>query len=860
MANFFKRHPSIFASVIFIFIIALSFGQSLNFELWQDDNALIFKLQHLEEQVGVFGPGAAGLGAYRYIALPYIPIYQAFGMNLPILYFYALSFYFLAGVTVFFLAKQLTKNNILSFLTGAIFSAGFIGSDGILRLFNSAQTSYSIAFVCLFYYFLWRFVQKLGKWDYLMALFLFFISLETAFIRTQYLILPTLVFLILFLSWKKSDNRARSLFLIVPFLLVYNYVLSYSTDSRAGLVKDYISAVLIGKFDYLHSFFGSLGNIVLPQPIQVVIFEWARFISLDYTNRLWTLQLIFTFLASVLTMAVLNRKKIVNRILFSALPFVWFVFGIAFFQDSEFIFTHSIDFDTIGIFSNFIGGLFLIFSVTLILTLARTQKSLAKVSLFLLTWILSNIIAYSTYLPFLPLESINRYLTHSLVPYAIFLPLLLHQLSKKIVITLSSLVALTNIALSVDYQKNFIEEKSVPTQKFYTELRSYIPEIKKGSVLYFDIASDKQSQREFKDFFSVGSMPDTTAIAIRYGIDRYDFQMSSNFDEFLSFTEDKSVSDVYSFFYGTDGLVDTTDLIRSRFYMGQESNGLSDLSTPAIFEFSARVKPQINVSESCANYTQDKALLRSYLLSRDQYYKNVKVETTSQERYLQAKFLVDDESDTLWRGSRGWWNNNQKEEIDIDLGSNKNVGQLVWINGYANSTPTEYFVYVSSDGKIWDSIKEVTEGGKKENGLVVNETFPTKLARYVRLTVTKTFDGDSPTIAEIEVVDDTFKSIVKDDVKILENLAYCIDSQNGVRELNNFILARGIVGIVSWKTDKRPNNSVNFTLIPDGRVHKYRVFLPAGGTRVSDTKIESLQIPAEIIISDSIFHYQPLQN
>lgn len=109
MFKFFKLHKIPFFLTFLALIVFLSFGQSVHFSPWQDDNTLIFKLQHLQEQAGVFGPGPAGLGAYRFIALSYIPIYEVFGMHISIFYLYALIFYFLAA----FLIHYPNKNELV---------------------------------------------------------------------------------------------------------------------------------------------------------------------------------------------------------------------------------------------------------------------------------------------------------------------------------------------------------------------------------------------------------------------------------------------------------------------------------------------------------------------------------------------------------------------------------------------------------------------------------------------------------------------------------------------------------------------------------------------------------------------------
>lgn len=886
-----KKRTIFLSLTILVLIIALSFGQAIQFTLWQDDNALIFKLQHLEEQAGVFGPGPAGLGAYRYIVLPYIPIYEVFGMNIPIFYLYALFFYFLAAASVFLLAKYLTKNNIVALLSGAIFSAGFIGSDGILRLFNSVQTSYSVFFVSSFFLLLYRFIKTKHAIYYFLGLLFYFIALETAFIRTQYLILPTVIFFILFLDWGKRPFILKNIFLVVPFLFIYRFVFLRSSDARADLVKDYVMGILNGNLDYTHSLFGTLGNIILPDPITNFLFDAIGNLSLDYTNRLLMLELLFLGISFIIINFVFKNILKITRVLMFFPLVIWFVLGMIYFQNSEKIFVHSETVDTLGVFANFVGGLFIIILTVIfitafkktatrkvsdesnadmsssfiggnpvskngedVITIFRKNEQVGKLSLFLLSWLLANILVYSVYLPFSPLESINRYLVHSLAAYAIFIPLLLYYAwGRRVTIVLSSFIVLTNIFWSLDYQQRFIVERTVPTRIFYQDLRKYIPELSKGAVVYFDVANDEISEQQFRDFFSVASMPDETAIAIRYGIDRYDFKITKDFNEFLSLIQDKSLDLTFSFFYDSTGLKNTTKIMRVNL-VGKEveidSKNLSNLSlvTPGILEFSAKVIPKISIKQNCPNFPGDRVNLFNYLLSRDNFYKNVKVQTSSQEKYQANDFLKDGKFNTLWRGSRGWWHENKKEIVTVDLGSPKKINQLVWINGYANSTPTKYKIEVSLNGESWDVVRRVDSDARKENTGLVTDNFKTSKTRYIRLIIEETFDNDAPAIGEIEAVEEDFEGINKEKIEKLKEIALCANNLESLNSVNQFINKIGIEGVVSWKTDKSNDNVVRLSLQADGLYHSYKVFLPAGGTKLNGLRIEPWVVPVDISV------------
>lgn len=848
--------------ITLLIVILLSFGQSIQFELWQDDNALIFKLQHLEEAVGVFGSGPLGLGAYRYIAVPYIPIYQLFGLNIPIFYVWAIFFYFLATISIYFLAKQITKNNSVSTLSGAIFAAGFIGSDGILRLFNSIQTSYSIILTAGVFFYLFKLYKSGKSTDYLLSVVLFYLSLETAFIRTQYLILPVISwFLIFFVNWKKFKEIFRSTVLLLPFVAVYSGIFFANPDARFGTVVEFINGLVSGHIEYSHGFFASLGNVVIPQPVTEVFFNFAGLTSLDFSNRLLLLEL--TFLVIFLSLgALVLRKKVRLFIFLFGISLGWLIVQWIFFHDADLLSRYSLEESSKMVWANFTGGIFIIASLISLRVIFDKNRQVFMLSLVFLIWILSNILVYSIYLPFSPLESINRYLVHSLAGYALFLSLVMFYLmGKKSFIFLSLIIAL-NIGLSIDYQKKFITEKSIPTKKFYEELKTLVPEIEKGSIFYFDIADDELSQQEFRDFFSVGSMPDSTAIAIRYNIDRYDFDLTSNFDEFIRILNEKNLPEgkVFSFFYSSSsGLIDTSKLVRNNLFDGAEKTGKLDLSVPGIFpvtpvilEFAARIKPDIDINKNCySNISKDeKKLFFNYLLSRDSFRSQSAVKTSSEEKYHNTYFLLDGKFNTLWRGRRGWWIENHKEEIVIDLGGVKEISQILWVNGYANSTPTDYTIEASLDGMSWMKLKKVLLDTKKDDGLLTVEDFEPVKAGFIKMVIIDTFDRDSPTAGEIEVVGRDFSDIDKFRLEDLESQAYCIKDEEEKNILLNFISSAGIEVAVSWKTDKSSDNVVRLHVIADGRYHNHKVFLPAGGIKLSDLKIEPMFTSAELSLSN----------
>src|SRR3989344_150521 len=132
-----------------ILLVLISYGQILGLYVWEDDHALFFKLAHLKEGAGYFGPGPFGTGIYRYAAVPFIPIYYLFGYFVPAYFGLILLLYLITTIVIYKVFSTViseTAGKVASFMYGA----GYIVSDGVWRMANSSTTSISIILANLF--------------------------------------------------------------------------------------------------------------------------------------------------------------------------------------------------------------------------------------------------------------------------------------------------------------------------------------------------------------------------------------------------------------------------------------------------------------------------------------------------------------------------------------------------------------------------------------------------------------------------------------------------------------------------------------------------------------------------------------
>lgn len=838
MKNF-PTLSTLLAVILLGSVTFLSWEKSLNFDLWQDDNALIFKLQHLEEQAGVFGPGAFGLGAYRYIAVPYIPLYKLFALDIKAFYLFALTFYFLASISIYFFTKFITKNTLIGLLASLVFASGFVGSDGILRLFNSIQTSYSLIFSLITFGLIYLYSNNKKVWVYLASLVMFYFTIETAYVRTQYLIFPTATLLFLFtLNFNKVRSVVLSFVYASPFFSIYYLQFLVNPDQRSSLVGEYLKNLGGGKVEYLHSFLATTGNLILPTRISNFLFEFLGTFTQDFYNRSVLAEAFFLalFLGLVYTLA---RQKLKLKIFFSCLLVFWLIINLSFFWDTAKYLNNPSDLVARNNLANFLGGSLIILSTVYIFTIKNVN--VLKSVIFLLSWILFNILSFSIYLPQVPLDTQNRYLVHSFAPLSILIPLLFWQKSKLLAIAVCLAIITTNINLSRNYQEEFLTQKSVPSRNFYSSLKKSLPDIKRGSVIWFDVAQDPISQQQFRDFFSVASMPDSTAIAVRYGIDRDDFVMTQDFAEFVKTS--KNTRNTFSFFYNSEGLADTTQSMRNNLF-GPKKESPDSPITPLAISFRAKAKVKENSQTSCPqpDLTADtKNKIFEFLLSERDFYKNTKLDTSSQEKGFPRNLLLDQNENSVWRGGRGFWLENQKEEIVIELGNVKTISQFTWTNGYANSTPTVYSIEVSLDGKVWQVVKQTESSDFISNSQTVRDSFPESKARFIKMKITDTFDHDSPAIREVSISKNEFSQFNSDLVAaVKENPFVCTKNHKDLALVRNYLLKAGIETLINIKTNKSSQPSrVSFSIIPDGEWRNYQITANPGGT-----KIESIEVSA----------------
>lgn len=864
MTEFFKKRYWLFL----LLVVAIAYGQLLGMLPWQDDNTLFFKLAHIKQAAGYFGNGPLGQGAYKYIATPYIPIYYLFGHQSIFYFLYAIFFYFLATLTVY-KTFSIVLGEKGGKIAGFLFAAGYVASDGFIRLFNTVSTSISVILISLLLLFYWRFFEshaKKLKW-YLLAVLIYWAVVEVARIRTHYLISAVFAFEIIFFALVKPvKNLFKSAARLIPFAAIFYFYFLKSADSRSAAVGNYVAGLVHGDFSKLYGFLSGWINLVIP--------DWLLKIALNQF-RLTYLYLASVVVATVIAYFILKVSKRRNLVAFG-----FFLTSIFWVLTSKKVFaTPVLNLAPADFFPVFLGGEILLLLLLTFFCLAKKKRPLFA---FLVLWISAAIGSYAVYDPSLTFTTYHRYLIHAFFAM-VGLYAFLGARNKKLAL-LVVFWGVLNLGRAVDYQYKIVVGRTQPVRKFYDQLTSTLPKIEKGDILYIDVADNMRGV--FANAFSVASMPEETAIAWRYGIDRYDFRLVNDYETLLKLVSNGEFGDVndnpikvnniYTFFLADGKLIQTTDEFKK---MAGEKGSPQQLtfseehlensttiefslnpSTLVPREFTLRIKatPQYAVSKTLADnkVATNSALRRlafDYLKYKEEFRKKARVTTTNYWRENVASNLVDGNKDTVWQAHRVSWEDDGPEggaAVMVDLGSVQEINRLVWQNTYANNSPTLYRVSTSFDNMEWTQASEVINSRRLGSDELQVVKFDSQKARYIRFEVIETLNNDTAGISEIWVVPTKFSDLdlAASEQFLASPFGYITSTTDFYQTLSALSYAGEMQ--VYWETDKKAElitaDDKKLKIIYDTVAREYKISLPAGGTKLKRLKLVGIQVPGEL--------------
>ncbi|MDO8638516.1 MAG: discoidin domain-containing protein [Candidatus Daviesbacteria bacterium] len=868
-----KRFISKYILLIIIAVASIAYFQILFMEPWQDDNALFFKLAHINERAGYLGMGPFGEGAYKYTATPYIPIYSLFGYDIPLYFGLALFFYVISAIFVFKVASYIL-GEFAGKLAGLLYSAGFIGSDGIIRLYNSIISSLSVIFISLLTYFYYRFYEtNKPKW-YFLSIVAFALALEFSRARTHYLVGIVFLFEIIFLAFKAPlKSLSLSIIRLIPFATLFFYYFIKNGDSRTGNLFQVVLSLKDGHLIEFYGLLSSIGRIFLP--------DW--FTQKIEIGSYQSLAIVIFGMLVVLSFFLFRiyKQRLILISTFLILSSVWI------FMVKKIFYGPILNLGITEYLYIYIGGVVIICSFLGFYIIEKKYKGLY---IFLLSWILLNTAAYWGYNPQVSYESINRYHIHSLFALSCLFALI-YKLSLKekflgkLIMVYIILFGLGNFISGLQYQNQIVNNRSKSAREFHSQLKEHVSDIKKGDIFYFDVKDDARSN--FANAFSVAQMPETTAIAWRNNVDRYDIKMftdtNSLYDDLKQ--SNTSIDRVFTFWYTKKGLQDTSS--RFRQLMNEDEIKILSLKSPistkegdyagdlvvqleeaidspvpievsfrlqAIPADLSRVQFPFKKNETKKNIYKD-ANLRALALSFNDYKKNVLPQyiytSSSQWQDRVLKNINDQDTSTVWQPDRVLWQQ-KKESFVIELPQEEFIDRLVWVNAFGNNTPTAYEIFVSKDSKTWQSVRSVNLVRRIDTSQLQIEQFNPTKGRFVKMEFYNTLNDDSPGIAEAYVITANFKDLdINKAEDFLSDPYTYLESEKVYKSILNSLGNKGMLQIYwkgdfseSWQTSEKSKLQILY----DGLTHNYSLSLPKRGSIIDSLKFSNITTPGTLIL------------
>ena len=838
-----KRFGAIHIGIALLTIVFISLSSTLGYYFYSDDYSMLY---HLQNNITPEWP-------YAFVPLIFKPIYKFFGLIPEAYALFGVITYFFLVISVYILCNVLLKKKLIAFFAAAFFSTGYIGLDQFTQLAVSTVNNLSNIFICVSLIVYLQFIQAKKKLYYFLTLAIFTLTM----IVFPFRVFPLLLFMpaahVLFtLNLNLKSSIIKQLFFIIllqaPFLIIayFSGVFSYGSDPEVKTVVPtftlWKSIFVLFTPEFLSEIPRIIGRFILPEPIMNVVFK-----------------------------TVITQTQ-------------YFLIG------SFFILLNL----TIGIFFFF----------------KKKYKILAKAILFFLIMTVGGFIGNLVLLPsFDSNGSVNRYLNLSFIGYSALFstmayvlianipkrinrkPTLFYSLFMIIIVAIFS-------AMSISYEKNILSERSIPSRNFYKQLLNNIPNISDKTIFYFDYADYHPVYSRFGNIMVGAYLPREAALAVHYRKKIEEIKIANNFEEFLSNVVDNKYK-FYTFYYGQNGLVSTTDKLknllqagesvtlptgnvvykRSFFTPGANIRANTVSFYPLVLKLSLKANPvdnsefkfpffgpEINssghsdIEKYHLKHKESKGLVFQYIISRKKYYEKAKIETSLTHDNFQnlSKEAIDKNDQTYWLSNPDGWRN-KNAWLNINLGEARNISKLVLTSQSNARFPKGYRLSTSPDGMTWHNINR-TQNINTKNGM--NVLFPPVLSQFVRLEINSTIEGLAPALSEIEIVEDEYKNVDRDFALRLENNPFeYISDENDLALTYNYLFQAATFTLATV-TDRDGLNSESYNIeVPlylDGQYHDYVVPIAPRGTVLKEIEI-SMNFPADFDIQSLSIEYPKLK-
>ncbi len=815
--------------ILLLGVVLYAIGGTLQYYFYSDDYSVLYSVQR-NKMLGYPYDG-------EYLAI-FKPLYSIFGLHA--LGYFALGVitYFFAILSVYALIRTLTKHRTIAYLSSLLFATGYVGIEQYNMMFSITNNLSIIGIAgVLISYFLWL-EQRRCRY-YVISLGIYFLLLMLFQHRTFTLVLfvPT-VELFFGLNTRKPFHIRKIIYSLARLLPFY-FIARCSGIFGHGSIATFGTNTLIAytRPAMLGEFFAIFGRMILPNPI-------LRKIGLE------------------------------------AGPLVHTGFGVA----------------------------FIVLSVLLavILWFKKSKRHIGILLLFDLALILEGYVGFFLLSPsFSSGGAVNRYLPISFIGFSAFFVLFFWALGTVLrmqrtmwyrifCVALFIVYGIAFMTASHEYVSARVRDQGKPAVKFIAQLKSVIPSFPRHATIYIDSAEYYPAIPRLGNILSNATFPYEVTFAVIYNIPMDRIRFTQSFDEYVRWYQHPRNPDeeFYSFYYNGLDLRDTTkDIIRSlqsdkvqvltSSMPAKEVLNKKDViivntsEVPSLgkqqLELTLKISPldesqfaypyffgnptetQKKEKRNFFDNTQiDRSAVFSYLVARKEYYNTVQVTGTDSQKDYPHTLMVDNRLDTYWVDAANLWELRPEYKLSfvVDLGSVKQISRVLWIP-IQNREANVYTISVSQDGLDWHPMNIQSSYRVYDDMTLVSDVFTATPARYIKYEIEQTRNGWPPGIRELEVVEDTYKSI--DPLlawRIGSTPFEYIQNREELVQTYDYVARYGVVRILS-KTNKEDvlDNKyfISMPVFVDGQTHTYILSVPSRGTSLEKIGIE-LVYPAEIFV------------
>lgn len=838
-----KRFRTIHIGIALLTIVLISLFPTLKYYFYSDDYSMLY---HLQNNITPQWP-------YQFVPLIYKPIYKLFGLMPEPYALLGVLTYFLVTFLVYLLVFSIVKKRLIAFFAALLFATAYVGLDQFTQLAVSSVNNLSNVFICIALIIYLRFIQTKKKIYYFLCLPIFILTM----IVFPFRVFPLLLFMptahaLLTLKLNLKLSNLKSLFFIIflqsPFLLIayFSGIFSYGSNPETATVIPnfnlWKSFLVFLSPQFLTEIPRIIGRFILPETVATFVFK-----TVITQAQYFSIGLIFILLTVVL--------------------------GIVYFSH-------------------------------------RSYQRLSRGMLFFLIVTIGGYIGNLLVLPsFDSNGQVNRYLNLSFIGYsalfstiayvAIVYALKKFKISPNFAyFSFMAIAILSSLSQSITYEREILSERSIPSRNFYKELLRYVPNISNKTIFFFDNADYFPVYSRFGNIMVGAYLPREAALAVHYKKNLNLVKIPNSFNEFKTEIKKSPNQNFYTFYYDEKGLRNTTNEVSSLLANGGEKDILSSKKVnseslnptisvsvddvqslvPFKLKFSLRVTPlessifkfpysnlkfddQIIKDYKAGKINKSKIF--EYLNSRRNYYDKVSSTVSSSHVYGMhtAEFLIDDRIDTYWLDDQSSYVFGLKPWIEIDLGEEREIGKLLWVNELEPRRPKDFRIEVSNDKKNWERVRVEKRERLAEGSLVEAVTISPVNARFIKLHILST-QAFEPAFSEIEVIDKKHSHVdLVSARRIKDNLFEFISNGEDLAATYEFLKNNSFLTVQTLTNREKQVSNVYDLKLPiaiDGFSHEYSIAVPPRGTNLKKI-IFKLPFPAKMEVSDINVEYLPLQ-